>query len=119
MNRNGLLSNRRNLLMLNIVIAQMFADVMMRLDWLLLPMSIGRRVSSHATWWCTLLYAFLYRTQLLRFFFMLVPMRRLLRYRQMMLVMFRHASLTPALRGMLNECTGIVNFGNGEYRPLF
>lgn len=118
-NRDRLLTNRSDLLMFSTMITDVFSIVMMRLNRLLLPMSIDRRMTSQATGRRALLHTFLHRTQLLSFLFVFMPVLRLLRYSKMMLMMLRDTPFAPTLRGMLNQCAGVVNLGNRKHRPLF
>ena len=49
---------------------------------------------------------------------MLVPVLRLLRYRHVMLMMFRNTTLAPTLRRMFNKGTSIVYFRDRKHWPL-
>lgn len=116
---DGLLPTGSNLMVLyDVVTTAVFATVMMLLDWLLLPMTASRRVPSHVARRRTFFHPLLHRTQLLRLFLMLMPVLRLLRYCNVMLMMFRYTTLAPSLRRMLDESTGVVNFRDRKYWPL-
>lgn len=101
-----------------VMTAAVFAAMVMLLHGWLLPVTARRRMPSHVARRCTFLNPLLHRTQLLGLLLMLVPVLRLLRYRHVMLMMFRHATLAPTLRRMFNKGASVVDFRDREYWPL-